>query len=457
MPNKKRLNAIKRAPSERTKSLYTARAHKFSAIIAAGGTITKQLRKRWNRKIARANLKDYNDWLSKMAEKMEEADKKGDSKTIFNIVKIMSGIMTASSNHAPSLDKNGDLILDQAKLARSWRDFLTGKFAATSAEAARDGYEDLGPQLVEDPLTEQAFVRALMKLKKGKACGPDGIPGEVFTNCEAAARELYKILKMIWEHEYVPPELVRASFIMLFKNKGSINDHSKYRCIGLLPHAYKILSLVMLERLMNECGHYLSDWQAGFRPERGCRDNILLLRVLLDQALERGENLIITFIDYSAAFDSVSHKFLDASLKAAGASRKTRAIFRAIYSAAEGTARVRGLNGKQIYSEAFKVRRGVIQGDIISPMFFILAMEQIFRLHDRDQVGTSLGNYIEVGVLGYADDAALLAHKSAEMSQRLSKISVGSRVDADMFLHKGKTKCMHVCEQESLPPRLSLQ
>lgn len=100
-----------------------------------------------------------------------------------------------------------------------------------------------------DPLTEEAFVRALIKLKKGKACGPDNIPGEVYCNCESAARELYELLSIIWEREYVPPELVRAAFVMIFKNKGSHNDPTKYRCIGLLPHAYKILSLVMLERI----------------------------------------------------------------------------------------------------------------------------------------------------------------------------------------------------------------
>ena len=97
----------------------------------------------------------------------------------------------------------------------------------------------------------------------------------------------------------------------------------------------------------------------------------------------------------------MSHKFLDKSLQAAGASRKTRAIFRAIYFAAEGTARVKGLNGKYIYSEAFKVRRGVIQGDIISRTFFILAMEQIFRMHDENAAGATLGNYIQVGVLDW--------------------------------------------------------
>ena len=90
-------------------------------------------------------------------------------------------------------------------------------------------------------------------------CGPDTIPGEVFQNCESTARDLYDLLKLIWTREYVPPALVRDSFIMLYKNKGSVNDPSKYRYIGLLPHTYKILSLIMLERITKECAKFLSD------------------------------------------------------------------------------------------------------------------------------------------------------------------------------------------------------
>ena len=295
-------------------------------------------------------------------------------------------------------------------------------------------------------------MRALKKLKKGKACGPDGIPAEVYYNCESAARELFELLRLVWEREYVPAALVRASFIMLFKGKGSVNDPSKYRCIGLLPHAYKILSLVMLERISKECADFLSDWQAGFRPERGCRDNVLLLRVLFDHALKQGKNLNVTFIDYSVAFDSISHKFLDLSLKNAGASRKTRAIFRAIYAAAEGTARVKGLNGNHVYSASFKVRRGVIQGDIISPIFFILAMEQIFRVHDNSPTGTRVGNYLHVGVLGYADDVAIVSHRTDKLTERLNNIDKGSRNDADMTINVSKTKNMHVTKQEKLTP-----
>ena len=84
--------------------------------------------------------------------------------------------------------------------------------------------------------------------------------------------------------------------------------------------------------------------------ERGCRDNILLLRVLYDFIIKNKKSWIVTFIDYTAAFDSISHKFLDITLAKAGASRKSRAIFRAIYSVATGSARVRGIDGEHIFA-----------------------------------------------------------------------------------------------------------
>ena len=52
--------------------------------------------------------------------------------------------------------------------------------------------------------------------------------------------------------------------------------------------------------------------------------------------LQLGRAVTLTFVDYSAAFDTdtVSHKFLDSALKKAGASNKVRAMFRAVYMSA---------------------------------------------------------------------------------------------------------------------------
>ena len=114
---------------------------------------------------------------------------------------------------------------------------------------------------------------------------------------------------------------------MIYKHKGSSDDPSCYRAIGLLNHAYKVISICLLKRVAAETDDFLSDWQAGFRPERGCRDNILLLRVLYDNIIANNKHCVVTYIDFVAAFDSVSHRFLDEAL---GAMRKTRALFRTI-------------------------------------------------------------------------------------------------------------------------------
>ena len=124
--------------------------------------------------------------------------------------------------------------------------------------------------------------------------------------------------------------------------------------------------------------------------------------------LEQGESLYATFIDYSSAFDTVSHKFLDRALKAAGASDKSRALFRAIYDSATAVTKVADTDGTEVMSSPFPIKRGVVQGDITSPLYFILALELILRTHDNNRDKGVLFGGRRICTLGYADDAALL-------------------------------------------------
>ena len=129
---------------------------------------------------------------------------------------------------------------------------------------------------------------------------------------------------------------------------------------------------------------------------------------MFDQMLEAGKRLFVTFIDYSAAFDSVSHKFLDQALSEAGASVKSRALFRAVYKAASAITQVESTDGTTITSAPFSIDRGVIQGDIMSPLYFILALELILHRHDNVAgKGVDFGGR-RVHTLAYADDAVLL-------------------------------------------------
>ena len=178
----------------------------------------------------------------------------------------------------------------------------------------------------------------------------------------------------------------------------------------------------------------------------------MILRTMCAEALAQGREICATFIDYTAAFDSVSHKFLDATLQDAQASVKTRRMFRAIYGAANAVTKTNGTDGETFYSESFKIRRGVLQGDITSPIYFILALEAILRAHDNHpKKGVPFGGRI-VHTLGYADDAALLDGTPEVATPRVTAIAQGSEEDADMVISVAKTKCMHVRRQEVCSP-----
>ena len=88
-------------------------------------------------------------------------------------------------------------------------------------------------------------------------------------------------------------------------------------------------------------------------------------------------------------------------------------MFRAVYEAASAMTKVTGPDGEEIFSEAFQVNRGVVQGDITSPIYFIIALESILRDYDNfKQKGTIINNTC-IHTLGYADDAALIDEDTA--------------------------------------------
>ena len=200
-------------------------------------------------------------------------------------------------------DEEGNLLNSPEDTVRRWRNFLQEKFKAIPEESQRPVLEEL-PKMVEK-ITWSEFEITIKHLKVGKATGPDGIPSKVFKYCPDIKNELFHFLSYLWDEEVVPQNLVTANFQMLFKNKGSCDDPSRYRCIALRNHAYKALSLILLGRMIGISDSFLQDWQTGFREARGCRDNSMILRVLCDKLISIGKSLAVVFVDYSAAFDSV--------------------------------------------------------------------------------------------------------------------------------------------------------
>ena len=70
---------------------------------------------------------------------------------------------------------------------------------------------------------------------------------------------------------------------------------------------------ILQDRLQQYMKCKLSRVQAGFRKDRGTRDQIAILCWSIDKAKEFQENIYFCFADYSKAFDCVDHNKLENS------------------------------------------------------------------------------------------------------------------------------------------------
>ena len=125
--------------------------------------------------------------------------------------------------------------------------------------------------------------------------------------------------------------------------------------------------------------------------------------------LNSGRRAILTFVDYKDAFSSIAHAFLDKALSEANVSAKLRRLVRAVYAQAGGKVRVRCPDGSYVYSPAFEINRGVLQGDIYSPALFIIGLAVVFEMAELrdDGVRLSAESELRVSFQKYADDALL--------------------------------------------------
>ena len=73
--------------------------------------------------------------------------------------------------------------------------------------------------------------------------------------------------------------------------------------------------IILQARLQQYMNHELPDVQAGFRKDRGTRDQIANIHWIMEKAREFQKNIYFCFIDYSKAFDYVDHNKLWKILK----------------------------------------------------------------------------------------------------------------------------------------------
>ncbi len=230
------------------------------------------------------------------------------------------------------------------------------------------------------------------------------------------------LFNQVFEGEY-PTEWTLAKLFTIFK-KGYRLDTNNYRGISILAALAKVYDGVLNRRF---CQWFKPDEeQSGGQAGRGCQEQILILRLLIDYARKTRQILYILFVDYKKAYDKVNRSKLLSMLSEAGCGSK---FLKAICESLKKTVNV-------LRDEKFDSCEGVRQGGTISCSLFTFYINRTIQA--VKQYGTD--GYLQTLHTLLVMDDTLLRATSREAMQRKFELLVYSAHSLDMELHPVKSK-----------------
>jgi len=194
------------------------------------------------------------------------------------------------------------LVADSHGIVARWRKYFSQLFNVHGVKDVAQAEIHTAEPLVPEPSASEVEL-AIDKLKSHKSPGIDQIPAELI---KAGGRtiyfEIYKLITSIWKKEKLPEEW-KESIIVPIHKKGDKTDCNNYRGISLLPTTYKILSNILLSRLIPYAKEIIGDHQCGFRRNRSTNDHIFCICQILEKKWEYNEEVHQVFIDFKKAYD----------------------------------------------------------------------------------------------------------------------------------------------------------
>ena len=119
-----------------------------------------------------------------------------------------------------------------------------------------------------------------------KASGGDRIPVELFRILkDDAMKGLHSICQQIWKTQQWSQDWKRSVFIPVPK-KGNGKECSNDCTIAFIAHTSKVMLKILQARLQQYKNRELPDVQAGFKKDRGTRDQIANIGWIMEKARE---------------------------------------------------------------------------------------------------------------------------------------------------------------------------
>ena len=240
-----------------------------------------------------------------MEKELEEIENNGHNQKAYEAVKMLK--KKKPRKKLKVFDESGNMcntVHQQVKI-------LTGHFRNVFEN--EEGKQEKPPCKNQPPFSLEEIKSAVKKLKNGKSPGIDEINAEMLKHApDSILKIIAEILNTSVESEdYL--KILKVGIITPLQKppKKGMENKNNVRPITLLPIVRKIFAMCVIERTWEKLKHKIPKDQAAYQKDRSTTEQVFALKTLVEKAItSQNYNIIITMIDMSAAFDTVSRSTL---------------------------------------------------------------------------------------------------------------------------------------------------
>lgn len=169
-----------------------------------------------------------------------------------------------------------------------------------------------------EPITKEELKKVVLELKKNRAPGPDGLPGEFYVYFWDLVKQ--DLLDLIHDLQRGLINIDRLNFgvISLFPKTKDASQIQKFRPICLLNVSFKIITKVLMNRLNEIMSYIISKQQTAFLRNISIMEGVLILHEVLNSVHQKKESGILFKVDFEKAYDKVNWVFIYRMLKDKG-------------------------------------------------------------------------------------------------------------------------------------------
>ena len=286
-----------------------------------------------------------------------------------------------------------------------------------------------GVKKMEDVVVElEGVKKGIGRLSNWKAPGRDQVRGFWFKKFLSLHLALTDALKECVLMGEVPGWMVEGRTVLIQKDPAKGRSASNYRPIACLPIMWKLLTGIFADKIYDHLhtNSLLPDEQKGCRKQsRGTKDQLLIDREVLKEARKKQRCLSMAWIDYKKAYDMVPHSWILETLRLTGVAENIRDFLERTMA---NWKTVLTSSGEELGEVG--IRRGIFQGDTLSPLLFVVAMIPLSLLLNKKTMGYKFGKEgKKINHLLFMDDLKLYGGNREEVEGLVGVVLVGDIFD----------------------------